>query len=465
MRTASTLQPDVDLAGVARGVPDVIEVPAARHDPALPPIPPPGPPGNGSDEVRRSRNRWLLGASRAARGFGAGGLSIVLAVDLGNAGYPPILIGGLLGLAMAGASIWSLYVPRLERRIGRRSLFSVGAMALAAGGALLWWDISSIAAVIAALLLGGIVAGTSDISPLAALEQTVLADSSPDRLRTVSFSLYNLAGYVGTAFGALSAGAITTLSLPLGPPAAARDTVLALYALIGVALLPVYGTMSMRSRPLVPEGARPRLSERARSIIFPLSGLFTIDAFGGGLIANSLVSYYLLVRFHAPLGTIGLVFFLGNLAAAGSFLAAVPLARRFGLVNTMVFSHIPSNLLLVAFAFSPTVLLAGGLWVARATLSQMDVPTRQSYTQAVVPISDRAAAAGYTTAARSAQMFGAPVTGAFLGVGGPWLAGPFVLAGSVKVAYDLLLYRRFRRLPPPEEREGTGPSSVPGRTG
>lgn len=426
-----------------------------------PPLPNPDRSGPHDVGVPRARNRALLAAGRAARGFGAGGLSIVLAVDLARAGYPPLWIGGLLGIAMAGASIWSLLVPRLERRIGRRALFSVGAVSLAVGGGLLWLDMANLGVVLGALLLGGIVAGTADISPLAALEQTALADSSPDHLRTVSFSLYNLAGYVGTAFGALSAGTVTSWSLPFGPSLGARDAVLALYALIGIGLLPVYGSLSATAGSHPGGGRPPPLSQRSRSIIRTLSGLFTIDAFGGGLIANSLVSYYLIVHFDAPLGTIGLVFFGANLAAAGSLLAAVPLARRFGLVNTMVFSHIPSNLLLVAFAFSPTVLVAGGLWVARATLSQMDVPTRQSYTQAVVPIDARAAAAGYTTAARSAQMFGAPVTGAFLGAGGPWLAGPFVLAGSVKVAYDLLLYRRFRRLPPPEERERTGPSAAP----
>lgn len=422
--------------------------------------PPPvlGRPSGAPERVAVPKNRWLLAATRAIRGYGAGALSIVLALDLANAGYSVLLVGGLLGVAMAGASVWSLLVPRLERRIGRRALFGIGALALAAGGALLWLDLSDFAVVLLALLLGGIVAGTSDISPLGALEQAALADSSPGRVRTVSFSLYNLSGYVGTAFGALSAGVVsaTTLALPAGLPVGPRDTVLLLYGAIGLALLPLYASLRAAPVPETRSGPAGPLSGPTRSIILSLSGLFTVDAFGGGLIANSLVSYYLLVRFHPSLGTIGVVFFAGNLAAAVSLVAAVPLARRFGLVNTMVFSHLPSNVLLIAFAFSPTVLVAGVLWVTRATLSQMDVPTRQSYTQAVVPPTDRAAAAGYTTAARSAQMFGAPVTGAFLGAGGPWLAGPFVLAGSVKIAYDLALYRRFRRIPPPEEEGRRG---------
>ncbi len=402
------------------------------------------------------RDRLVLGSTRAVRGFGAGALSIILAIELASAGFVPLLVGVLLGLAMAGASVWSILVPRLERSVGRRWVFRVGALALLAGGLLLYWDLGDLAAVVGALLLGGVVAGTSDISPLGALEQTTLADVTPDRARTVTFARYNLVGYLGNAMGALAAGPLSALALPfsgsiLGGP---RDTTLLFYALIGVGLLPAYATLSPAAVKRTTSPTHPALSPRSRSIILSLSGLFTVDAFGGGLIVNSLVSYYLSVRFHPSVDLLGVVFFAGNVAAALSLVAAVPLARRFGLINTMVFTHIPSSLLLIGFAFAPGFALSSVVWVARSSLSQMDVPTRQSYTQAVVPTADRAAAAGYTTAARSAQMFGAPVTGAFLGVGGPWLAGPFVLAGSVKIAYDISLYGRFRHLRPPEERRG-----------
>ena len=419
----------------------------------------------------RAGGRWdrsVLSATRAARGFGAGALSIVMAIELAAAGYSPLLVGGLLGLAMAGASAWSILVPRLEHRLGRRSVFTLGSVALAAGGLLLWLDLASPFVVIVALFLGGVVTGTSDISPLGALEQTALADATPDRERTVSFSRYNLMGYVGGAFGALAAGPISGFPLgsPAGLPFSLGDAVFLLYALIGVGLVPAYAALKRSAPPIDRAARRPPLSPQSRSIILSLSALFSVDAFGGGLIINSLVSYYLDVRFHPPVAELGVIFFGGSLAAAFSLMAAAPLARRFGLINTMVFTHIPSSVLLIAFAFTPTLLLTGVVWVARSTLSQMDVPTRQSYTQAVVPAADRATAAGYTTAARSAQMLGAPVTGAFLGVGGPWLAGPFVLGGSIKIAYDLALYRRFRRTLPPEE-QGPPPMMAggAGRTG
>ncbi len=404
----------------------------------------------------RSASTWdrpILSVTRAARGFGAGALSVVLAIDLGRASYSPLLVGALLALAMAGASAWSILVPRAERWIGRRSLFGVGAVALAAGGTLLWYDLASLAVVVVALLLGGIVAGSADISPLGALEQASLADAASDRHRTRTFSFYNLAGYIGTALGALAAGPLSQVGSPFGTSAgsAPRDAVMLLYALIGVGLVPAYFALSRPRDTGAVVPARPPIDEATRSIVRSLSGLFAIDAFGGGLIANTLVAYYLEIRFAPSLESLGLLFFAASLAAAFSLMAAVPLARRFGLVNTMVFTHIPSSILLIMFAFGPTFLVASLFWIARSTLSQMDVPTRQSYTQAVVPPGARATAAGYTTAARSAQLLGAPVTGALLGFGGPWLAGPFLLAGSVKIAYDLALYRRFRWIRPPEE--------------
>ncbi len=423
-----------------------------------------GGPESPSAENPRASGRWdrtVLSATRAARGFGAGALSIVMAIELAAAGYSPLLVGGLLGLAMAGASAWSILVPRLVHRIGRGSVFTLGSVALAAGGLLLWLDLANPIVVIVALFLGGIVAGSSDISPLGALEQTALADVTPDRERTVSFSRYNLMGYVGGAFGALAAGPISGFRFGglAGLPLSLGDADFLLYALIGVGLLPAYAALKRSIPPVDRVAPRAPLSPESRSLILSLSALFSVDAFGGGLIVNSLVSYYLDVRFHPPVAELGVIFFAGSLAAALSLVAAAPLARRFGLINTMVFTHIPSSVLLIAFAFTPTLLLTGIVWVARSSLSQMDVPTRQSYTQAVVPPADRATAAGYTTAARSAQMLGAPVTGAFLGIGGPWLAGPFVLGGSIKIAYDFALYQRFRRTLPPEERDPPTPTS------
>jgi MFS family permease len=400
-------------------------------------------------------DRLVLMGARAARGIGAGALSIVIALDLGAAGYDSLEIGALLGLALGGAAVWALAVPRIELRWRRRSVFLLSATALAAGGLLLWIDLANPGALIAALLLGGIVAGGADVSPLAALEQAALAGTTSSRSRTQTYSTYNLVGYVGIAVGALIVGPLHAVNAPtlLGVRSGAHDVTLLFYGLLGLVLVPVYRSLSADVDRRA-AGDRPTpLSPSSRPLVFSLSALFAVDAFAGGLVVNSLVAYYFSTQFHPGVNLLGLVFFASNLAAGLSLVLAAPLARRIGLVNTMVFSHIPSNIFLVLVIVAPSFLIAAFLWVARATLSQMDVPTRQSYTQAVVPPEDRAAAAGYTTAARSVQAVGAPVTGGFLAVGGPWIAAPFALAGLVKIAYDLAVYARFRRRPPPEEVE------------
>ncbi|MGP8110330.1 MAG: MFS transporter [Thermoplasmata archaeon] len=400
------------------------------------------------------RDRLLLMGTRTARGFGAGALSIVIALDLTGVGYSSLAIGTILGLALGGAAVWAIAVPRVELHWRRRSVFLLSAAALALGGVLLWVDISNPAVLLAALMLGGIVAGGADVSPLGALEQAALAGTTADRDRTRTYALYNLLGYVGVALGALAAGPLYGLNAPriAGFLPGLHDAAFLFYGLLGLALVPLYRSLSNDvDRHAGKERPSP-LSPPSRPIVYSLSALFSVDAFAGGLIVNSLVVYYFSTQFHPGVDTLGFVFFLSNLAAGLSLVLAAPLARRFGLVNTMVFSHIPSNVFLILVVFAPSFLIASVLWVARATLSQMDVPTRQSYMQAIVPPEDRAAAAGYTTAARSVQAFGAPVTGSFLAAGGPWISAPFALAGCVKIGYDLAIYGRFRRLRPPEER-------------
>jgi MFS family permease len=410
-------------------------------------------------------DRILLMGARTARGFGAGALSIVIALDLAGVGYPSFAIGVILGLALGGAAAWAIAVPRIELHWRRRSVFVLSAAALAVGGVLLWVDIANPALLLSALVLGGIVAGGADVSPLGALEQAALAGTTTDRARTQTYALYNLLGYVGVALGALAAGPLYTLSTPAvaGLPPGPHDATLLFYGLLGLALLPLYRSLS-RDVDRKAGGERPSpLSSPSRPIVYSLSALFSVDAFAGGLIVNSLVVYYFSTQFHPGVDVLGFVFFLSNLAAGISLILAAPLARRFGLVNTMVFSHIPSNVFLILVVFAPSFVIASALWVARATLSQMDVPTRQSYMQAVVPAEDRAAAAGYTTAARSCQAIGAPVTGSFLALGGPWIAAPFALAGCVKIGYDVAVYSRFRRLRPPEEIAGGAETTDPPR--
>ncbi len=399
---------------------------------------------------RLPRDAFVLTIARAIRGLGAGALSIVIAVDLASAGYSDLAIGLLLGLAMAGGSAGSILLPRWERRWARRRVLYVEAGFVGIGGLALWGALTVPALLLVALLLGGIVTGGSDVSPLGALEQASMADAVPRGRRTAAYAAYNLAGYVGAAVGALLAG-LTRPGFGAGS-GGVHDPIFLFYALLGASLLPLYARLSSAvDRPPIATD-RPTLSPESRRHVLALSSLFAVDAFGGGLIVNSLVAYYLVVRFDASASALGTIFFAASLASGLSLLLAVPIARRIGLIPTIVFTHLPSSVLLMVFAAAPTLLAAGGLWVARATLSQMDVPTRQAYTQSIVPSEERSAAAGYTTAARSGQALGAPITGAFLAAGGPWVAGPFYLAGSVKIAYDLAIYGRFRSVAPDADR-------------
>lgn len=408
---------------------------------AEPPLPRPVADGAAADRLR-------LTTARGLRGLGAGALSVVFAFDLARGGYAAWQVGLALGLAMAAAAAWAVVIPGRLSRLSKRTLLGFGASSIVAGGVLVWYDATDPWTLVPALLLGGIVAGGSDLSPLGALEQGLLASSVEPSGRTRAFVHYNFVGYIGTAIGAGIAGPLSAIRFTA---TGARDPVWLLYGAVGVALAAVYLWRDSRRA----EAERPRLfrplSEAHRGPILRLSGLLAVDALGGGLVANALVSYYLLTRFGASTDLVGAVLALASVAAGGSLLLALPLARRIGLVPTMVFTHLPSSLLLVLFAFVPTVAIAGAVWVARATISQMDVPTRHSYTQAIVPREEGAAAAGYTTAARSTQALGGPISGALFSAGGPWLAAPFAIAGSVKIVYDLALYRGFRHRRPPEE--------------
>src|SRR5208282_1869885 len=220
--------------------------------------------------------------------------------------------GILLGLALGGAPSSKNAVPRFELRWRRRSVFLLSALALAVGGGLLWFDISNPAILLAALLLGGIVAGGADVSPLGALEQAALAGTTDDRVRTQTYAVYNLLGYVGIAVGALAAGPLSALNGPAlaGFPTGPHDTTLLLYGLLGLGLVPAYRSLSSDVDRLAVKELPTPLSPASRPIVYSLSGLFSVDAFAGGLIVNSLVVFYFSTRFNPGVDTLGLVFFL-----------------------------------------------------------------------------------------------------------------------------------------------------------
>ena len=284
-------------------------------------------------------------------------------------------------------------------------------------------------AIVCACLLGVVSPGGQDVGPFAAIEQTVLAEESAGVTRRLS--VYNVVSAASIAFGALAAAV-----LPYGG-------VLILYGAAGVVVAAVaFGLNDDR----VPVAAPAQRDVVRFGIVERLAALFALDAFAGGFIVQAFIAYWFSVRFGVGAHTIGPLLFGANLLAAGSYLLAAQVSARIGLLNTMVFTHLPSNVLLCALPFMPTFPLAAAVLLMRSALSQMDVPTRQAYTMSLVPPHDRARAAGVTAAVRPAAASVAPVlTGIAFQLAAAGL--PFVLAGVIKIAYDLSLLATFRRVP------------------
>ncbi len=391
----------------------------------------------------------LLFTTRIIRMFGYGFLSVVLALYLATRGLSEVEIGLLLTLTLAGDAVITLWITTSADRVGRRRMLVIGAALMIMAGLIFSLTGNYLLLVVTAII-GVISPSGNEIGPFLSIEQAALSGLVPDSQRTRVFAWYNLAGSVATALGALAGGWLTHLATRGGhSDLAAYRALIAAYAGAGLLLAVMFTRLSPAIE--IPTGApgpvaASRLGlHRSRGVVMRLSGLFALDAFAGGFVLQSVMAYWFHVRFGADEAALGTLFFGANLLAAASALLAHRIAARVGLVNTMVFTHLPSNVLLVLVPLMPTMGAAMTLLLARFAISQMDVPTRQSYTMAVVAPDERAAAAGVTGIARSLGAGLAPVIGgAFLLSGS---GAPFFVAGGLKIVYDLMLYRAFRRLP------------------
>ena len=398
---------------------------------------------------------YRLFATRIVRLFCYGFLSVVLALYLAETGLSEKQIGLLFTLTLAGDAVISLWLTTSADRFGRRRTLIIGALLMLGAGAAFILTKDSLLLVLAAII-GVISPSGNEIGPFLSVEQAGLAQLTPDQRRTQTFAWYNLSGSFATALGALTGGWLSQILQGNGiSTLESYRMVLLGYALGGVVLLVLFLGLSQTIE--VPASQMKTIAQRtlglhrSRQVVFRLSALFSLDAFAGGLIIQSMIAYWFHVRFGVEAGIIGSIFFGANLLAGVSALLAGSLAKKIGLINTMVFTHIPSNLLLMLVPLMPTLPLAILVLLMRFSISQMDVPTRQSYTMAVVDPDERSAASGVTTIARSVGASISPsLTGIFLSFPA-LLSVPFFLAGGLKIIYDLLLYRSFRRLPPPEE--------------
>jgi MFS family permease len=408
-------------------------------------------------ERRRDAQRILV--MRGLRSLAYGLLAVLLGVALAGEGFTPVAIGALITVSLVGDMVGTYVIGLFADTWGRRRTLALLALLMAATG-IIFGLMTSYAVLLLAAFFGTLGTSASETAPFLPIDQTMIAQVTTPEQRTSLFARYNLVASFSAAVGALMAGVpglLTRTGLPLASGVRLMFGVYAVLALIVAALSlrlssDVEGKLqdsmhvqSKRSR-LVPP------LHRSAGIVWRLTALFSVDALAGGLVVQSLMALYFLERFGIPLTTLSILFFGANLLSALSFLAAVPLARRFGLLNTMVFTHLPSNVLLILVAFAPTFPIAATLLLLRQALSQMDVPIRQAYTMALVAPEERTAAASVTSLARSVGSSTSPVFSGLLLQGPLLILGlPFILAGTLKAAYDLTLWSIFRHVSLHEE--------------
>lgn len=397
--------------------------------------------------------------TRMLRLFSYGFISIIMVLYLKELGFSEARIGLLLTATLMGDTVISLWITTSADRIGRKTMLMAGAALMIFAG-VLFGVTSSFVLLLLAATVGVVSPSGNEVGPFLPIEQASLSHVIDDRDRTSVFAWYTLTGSFAGAMGALVGGVATKLLALHMPLITAYRVVVIGYAFVGAIMVVVFAGVSraievstQADKDNMPSFQKVRFGlTHSSSVVYKLSGLFAIDAFGGGFVIQSIAAYWFSRRFGVDLAALGGIFFGANVLAGISALLAARIASRFGLINTMVFTHLPSNVLLILVPLMPNAQLAIIMLLLRFSISQMDVPTRQSYTMAVVRPEERSAAAGITGVARTTGASISPV------IAGPLLASPalmgmpFILGGVLKIVYDLMLYRSFRTLRPPEEQ-------------
>ena len=397
-----------------------------------------------------TRDVILLFSARIVRLFAYGFISIILALYLGATGLSAAGVGMVLSATLAGDILVSLWVTMVADRVGRKRMLLFGSLLMVIAGLVFLVTTNPIIITLAAII--GIVSPSGgEIGPFLSIEQAALSQLVPDNRRTRLFGWYNLAGSFATAAGALGGGWLAQLLQKAGLSSLdAYRSIMATYALCGLILALFFVFLSSRAEVKTTGGSTARGVKgtiglhRSKKIVFKLSGLFALDAFGGAFVVQSMIAWWLHLKFGVDEGALGTLFFGANLLAGFSALAATRLAERIGLVATMVYTHIPSNILLCLVPLMPNLWWAVAMLLLRASISQMDVPVRQSYTMAVVAPDERSAASGITTVARSVGAAASPMLAGLLMANPMLFSAPFFIAGGLKIVYDLTLYKMFK---------------------
>jgi MFS family permease len=399
----------------------------------------------------------LLFATRIVRMFSYGLLAVILALYLSEAGLSDPEIGLLLTLTLLGDTLISLWITTRADRVGRRRMLLIGAVLMIFAG-ILFAATRNFYLLLLAATIGVISPSGNEVGPFLAIEQSALAQTLSGAKRTQVFAWYQLAGSLATALGSLIGGGLAQILQNSGTtPLSSYRIVILIYAALGLILGGMFNFIS----PLVEVSSNKNGKAKVNLLglgnssktVLKLAALFSLDAFAGGFVVQSIVAYWFHVHYGVNPATLGAIFFGANIFAGISALSAAWIASKIGLLNTMVFTHVPSNILLILVPLMPNLPLAITMLLLRFSISQMDVPTRQSYTLAVVSPEERSAAAGVTGMARTLGASLAPLFSAPL-IGIPVLAGaPFIISGVLKLVYDFSLYRSFKTIKPHEEHQ------------
>jgi len=398
------------------------------------------------------RVRRLLYAAAFLRALAIGLMAVLIGLYAARLGLNAAQIGVVLSAALWGAALAALVTLVLGRHVSQRSLL-VSMSSLPVLGAIAMLSTDAFPIIVAAAFVGMFNVHGRDRGAIPIVEQAMFPATTGDGNRTRVFAWYNVLLDAGYAVGGLMAALPTLLESSLGlATVEAMRLVLGLFCVLYAAAAVLYSRMPARLPGAAPVGLR-QLSAESKPRVAKISMLFFLDSFGGGFIGSALFAYYFAERFSVPVAQVAVLFAAGRVLSAFSHLGAAWLARRIGLVNTMVYTHVPSCLLLFTIVAADTFWLAAAFFLLREALNEMDVPTRQSYVMAVVKPEERLAAAGITALVRSCGWAIAPVfAGMMMQAGG--LGLPLVFAGITKLSYDLLLWREFRRVKPPEEING-----------
>ncbi|RQR30940.1 MULTISPECIES: MFS transporter [unclassified Burkholderia] len=391
---------------------------------------------------------WLILASRGMRGFCDGFIAVLLPAYLLSLGLSQLDVGLIGTTTLTGSAIATIAVGMLASRFTQRRMLTLAAALMAATG-IGFASVSTLWPLFVIAFAGTLNPSSGDVSLFLPLEQSRLAQAADGDARTALFARYSLVGAVSAALGSLAAGLPIAVASHTGiSTLGAMRGMFLVYAATGVVVCMLYRRLPRQA--VRAAQAAPPLGP-SRPIVVRLAMLFSVDAFAGGLVVNSLLSLWLMQRFGLSIAAAGQFFFWAGLLSAGSQLAAAPLSRRIGLLNTMVFTHIPSSVCLIGAALAPSLPLTLTLLLMRSALSQMDVPTRTAYVMAVVTPAERPAAASFTSVPRSLAAAVAPtLAGGLFGLG--WLGAPLVACGALKIAYDLSLLAAFRHVEPDDGR-------------